>query len=180
MVVARRAKAYSKRNPVVNTRRSRKQQLSYIKMVPPQKIVRFNMADSKGFDEGKYQIKVTLSTEENIQIRDLALEATRQSIHKDFTDDFQKDFFLRCNAYPHNILRNNKVFSGGSKGERIQTGMSKSFGTPEGRAAVVKKGKPVFTGYFSGEFNIPKARQAFKKTSPKLPCATRIVVEKVK
>jgi|SRR3989344_1587813 len=180
MARVRRAKAYSKRKPVKNTRKSKKTQFSYVKTVPPQKIVKFNMGDFKKFFANEFEYKISLVSEENIQIRDLALEATRQSIHKDFTDDFQKDFFLRCNAYPHNILRNNKVFSGGSKGERIQTGMSKSFGTPEGRAAVVKKGKPVFTGYFSGEFNIPKARQAFKKTSPKLPCATRIVVEKVK
>jgi hypothetical protein len=61
MAVKRRAKAYSKRKPLANTRRSRKQQLSYIKMVPPRKVVRFNMADSKGFEEGIYKIKVTLS-----------------------------------------------------------------------------------------------------------------------
>ena len=175
---ARKALAYSKRKPVTNTRRSRKQQLSYIKAVPPQKIVKFNMADYKGFERGKYKIKITLSTEENIQIRDLALEAVRQSIHKDMTNLLtQKNYFLRCNVYPHNILRNNRIFSGGSKGERVQTGMRKSFGSPEGRAAVLKKGKPVFTAYFNGKDNIPKIRAFFKKVTPKLPCKARVVVE---
>jgi len=178
MPKARRARAYSKRKPVVNTRRSRKQQLSYIKSVPPQKIVKFNMADFKGFEKGKYKIKITLSTEENIQIRDLALEAVRQSLHKDMTKLLtQKSYFLRCNVYPHNILRNNRVYSGASKGERVQTGMRKSFGSPEGRAAIVKKGKPVFTVYFNGKDNISKVRSFFKKVTPKIPCKARVVAE---
>ncbi|MEK6859425.1 MAG: 50S ribosomal protein L16 [Nanoarchaeota archaeon] len=180
MVIVRRAKAYSKRKPLANTRKSKKTQFSYIKQVPPQKIVKFNMGDVPGYEQGKYKIKITLSTEENIQIRDISLEAVRQSIHKDMTDAFQKSYFLRCHCYPHNILRNNRVYSGGSKGERIQTGMSKSFGTPEGRAAVLRKGKPVFTAYFNGQENIPKVRAFFKKATPKLPCKTRMVFEILK
>jgi len=178
MVIVRRAKAYSKRKPVVNTRKSKKTQYSYIKSVPIQKIVKFNMGDIKGYESGKYDWKITMSTEENIQIRDISLEAARQCIHKGMTDVLQKNYFLRCNCYPHNIIRNNRVFSGGSKGERIQTGMSKSFGTPEGRTAVLKKGKPVFTAYFSGDLIIPQIRAVFKRSSPKLPCKTRTVIER--
>jgi len=180
MAIVRRAKAYSKRKPLANTRKSKKHQLSYIKQVPPQKIVKFNMGDVPGYEQGKYKIKVNLSTGENIQIRDISLEAVRQSIHKDMTAAFQKAYFLRCHCYPHNILRNNRVYSGGSKGERIQTGMSKSFGTPEGRAAVVRKGKSVFTAYFNGVENISKVRAFFKKATPKLPCKTKIIFEILK
>lgn len=179
MALKRKARAYSKRKPVVNTRRSKLQKYNYVKAVPSQKIVKFNMGDVKGFNDGKYKIKMTIISEEMIQIRDLALEATRQSIHKDMTDALQKNYFLRCNVYPHNILRNNRVFSGGSKGERIQTGMSKSFGTPEGRAATLKKNAPVFTAYFNGEENIQKIRNFFAKASPKLPCKVRFVVERL-
>jgi large subunit ribosomal protein L10e len=181
MAATRKASAYSKKKPIVNTRRSKKQQLSYIKTVPPQKIVKFNMADIRGFEDGKYKIKMELKTDENIQIRDLALEAIRQSIHKDMTKLLtQKHYFLRCNVYPHNILRNNRIFSGGSKGERVQTGMRKSFGSPEGRAATVKKGRPIFTVYFNGEENIAKARKFFTKVKPKMPSRARIVAEKLK
>jgi len=180
MAVVRKARAYSKRKPVVNTRKSKKHQLSYIKVVPPQKIVKFNMGDVAGYESGKYDWKITMSTDENIQIRDISLEATRQCIHKGMTDILQKNYFFRCNCYPHNIIRNNRVFSGGSKGERVQTGMSKSFGTPEGRTAVIKKGHPVFTAYFSGDLIIPQVRAIFKTASPKLPCKTRIVVERLK
>jgi len=181
MVATRKALAYSKRKPIVNTRRSKKQQKSYIKTVPPQKIVRFNMGDYKGFEDGKYKFKITLSSQENIQIRDLALEAIRQTIHKDMTKLLtQNNYFFRCNVYPHNILRNNRIFSGGSKGERVQTGMRKSFGSPEGRAAIIKKGKPIFTVYFNGEENIPKVRKFFKKATPKLAGKAKVVTDKLK
>ena len=85
MVAKRKASAYSKKKPVVNTRRSKKQQLSYIKSVPPQKIVKFNMGNIRDFEDGKFKIKMALETKQNVQIRDLALEAIRQSIHKDMT-----------------------------------------------------------------------------------------------
>jgi large subunit ribosomal protein L10e len=179
MASVRKAAAYSKRNPVTNTRRSKKQQKSYVKTVPPQKIVKFNMGDYKGFEKDKYKIRVTLSTAENIQIRDLALEAIRQSLNKDLTKFFQKQFYMRVNVYPHNILRNNRIFSGGSKGERVQTGMKHSFGSSEGRAAVIKKGKPIFTVYYNGEENNPKVRLFFKKVTPKLACKAVVKLEKI-
>jgi len=177
MAAKRKASAYSKRKPIVNTRRSKRQQKSYIKTVPPQKIVKFNMGDVKKFEAGKFKIKITLSTQQNIQVRDFALEAVRQPLNRDMIKLVQKNFFLRCNVYPHNILRNNRVYSGSSKGERVQTGMKKSFGTPEGRAATVKKGKPIFTLYFADESKLPEVRELFKKVVPKLPCKTKVVVE---
>jgi len=180
MAKIRKASAYSKRKPVVNTRFSKRQQFSYVKTVPPQKIVKFNMGNAQAFEKGFFNLKFTLSTKENIQIRDLALEAVRQTLNKDLTKFFQKNFFLRCNVFPHNILRNNRVYSGSSKGERVQTGMTKSFGKPEGRAAVVKKGKPIFTAYFNDKANIPKIRAFFKKSISKLPCKTKLVAEEIK
>ena len=177
MAVTRKASAYSKRRPVVNTRRSKKLKLSYVKAVPSQKIVRFNMGNIRAFEDGNYKINMSLVSEEDIQIRDIALEAVRQSIHKDMTKFLANDYFFRCNVYPHNILRNNRIFSGGSKGERIQTGMSKSFGSPEGRAATIKKGRAIFTAYFNGEQNLTKVKDIFRKAKPKLACKTRSVVE---
>lgn len=179
MASVRKASAYSKRKPAINTRRSKKQQKSYIKTIPPQKIVKFNMGDIKKFENDEYKIRFTLSSGENIQLRDLALEAIRQSLNKDLTKLFVKDFFLRCNTYPHNILRNNRIFSGGSKGERVQTGMKNSFGSSEGRAAIVKKGKSIFTAYFNGEEYIPRVRLFFKKVTPKLACRAVVKVDRL-
>ncbi len=178
MATVRKASAYSKKIPVVNTRKSKQTQKSYIKMVPPQRIVKFNLGDCLGFEQGKYKLKGTIFAGENIQIRDMALEAARQSLNKDLVNTFQKNFFMRVNVYPHNILRNNRIFSGGSKGERIQTGMQKSFGSSEGRAAVIKEGKSIFTVYYNGEENNPKIRDFFRKVTPKLACKSVVKFEK--
>ncbi len=179
MAIKRKASAYSKKKPVVYTRRSKKLQKSYIKMIPPQKIVKFNMGDYQGFEQKKFKIKLGLLSVQDIQIRDLALEAIRQSLNKDLAKLLPNNFFLRCNVYPHNILRNNRVFSGGSKGERVQSGMKHSFGSPEGRAATVKKNQKVFTVYFNGEENIPKVREFFRKVKPKMPGHSAIDFEKL-
>ena len=177
----RKALAYSKRKPIVNTRWSKKQQHSYLKSVPPHKIVKFNMGNPKAFENGLFKSRIILSTQEPIQIRDLALEAVRQTLNRELVKQLTtKSFFMRVNVFPHNILRNNRVYSGSSKGERVQTGMTKSFGSPEGRAATIKKGRPIFTIYFNGEQNIAKIKRLVKKVIPKLPCKTKVVFEKVK
>lgn len=179
MVNARKASAYSKKIPVTNTRKSKQLQKSYVKTIPPQKVVKFNIGNIKRFDAGEFKIKATISAGEPIQIRDMALEAVRQGLNKDLTDLFQTNFFMRVNVYPHNILRNNRVFSGASKGERVQTGMSKGFGSSEGRAAVVKMNQPIFSMYFNGEDNIHKLRGFFKKVTPKLACKSIIEFKKL-
>jgi large subunit ribosomal protein L10e len=178
MAATRKALAYSKRKPVVNTRRSKKQQLSYIKTVPPHKIVKFNMGNVQAYDAGRFPLSLALLSAEPVQIRDLAIEAVRQSLHKDLAKLLTiKHYFLQCNVYPHNILRNNRIFSGGSKGERVQTGMRKSFGSPEGRAAIVKKGHAIFTVHFADKEHIPKIKTFFSKVKPKVPCSTKVRVD---
>ena len=55
--------------------------------------------------------------------------------------------------------------------------MKHSFGSSEGRAAVVKKNHELFTAYFEGEEHLPKARLFFKKVKPKFACKTKVIVE---
>ena len=57
------------------------------------------MGDYQAFENGEFKNKITMSAGENIQIRDLALEAIRQSLNKDMTKLIQKNFFLRINVY---------------------------------------------------------------------------------
>ncbi len=180
MAKARKASAYSKRKPVINTRKSKVKKYSYVKSVPQQKVKKFNVGNVQKFEKGQFEIKGIIYCDENIQIRDMALEAARQSLNKDLQKLFQKNFFLKVHPYPHNILRNNRVFSGASKGERVQTGMRQSFGTPEGRAAVVKRGKPIFSVYFNDKNAIHKLRLGFKKATPKLPGKTKVNFEFLK
>jgi len=86
-------------------------------------------------------------------------------------------YYFEVKSFPHHILRENKVFGGGSKGERINTGMSGSFGTVLGRAAIVKKNQQVFYLAVENEASRRIARAALTKIKSKLPCRAKIMVE---
>lgn len=177
----RKALAYSKKQRTAYTRRSQKvKHLNYIKAVPVQKISKFNMGSVLKFQQGAYKNMMYMTSEINCQIRDLALESARQFLNNQMTRKFQENYYLSCRPYPHQILKNNKTFSGGSKGERVQSGMSHSFGTAEGRAAYVKLGEPVFIAGFTNKADTHFMRELMKSAASKLPCKIRITYEEVK
>jgi len=181
MAAIRKALAYSKRKMTPYTRKSKKKSKNYVKTVPLQKIVKFNMGNIPDYNKGKFKHVIRITAEENIQVRDLALEAVRQRLHGNMTRKLtMKVYYLACRPFPHQILRDNKCFSGGSKGERVQTGMKHSFGSTMGRAAYVKKGKPIFEIFFLNEKDSKYIRALCKSAVPKLPCKTRIAYEKLK
>jgi large subunit ribosomal protein L10e len=177
----RKALAYSKKQRTPYTRKSQKvKHLNYIKAVPLQKISKFNMGDVPKFQKGAFKNRMYLITEINCQIRDLALESARQYLNNQMTRKMQNDYYIACKPYPHQVLRNNKTFSGGSKGERIQSGMSHSFGTSEGRAAYIKGGEPVFIIAYPDKEITDFVREISKSASAKLPCKIRVIYEEVK
>ena len=53
MATLRKANAYSKKKVTPFTRVSKRRQKSFIKVVPPQKIVKFEMGKTKEFKKGK-------------------------------------------------------------------------------------------------------------------------------
>lgn len=177
----RRAKAYSKMRITVNTRKSMKKKAkNYIKAVPNQRVTKFNMGDVRKFNQGNYKNFLTIYSLMNLQIRDMALEAARQYLNNQLTKKLVGNYYLACKPYPHQVLRENKTFSGGSKGERVQSGMAHSFGTTMGRAAVVRAGEPVFIIGFADKKDIPFIRELCRSASAKLPCKTQVIYEEVK
>jgi ribosomal protein L16/L10AE len=110
----------------------------------------------------------------------MALEAARQYLNNQLTKILADNFYLACKPYPHQVIRENKTFSGGSKGERVQSGMAHSFGTTMFRAAVVKAGEPVFVIGFPDKKHISFIRKLCKSSAGKLPCSTKIIYEEVK
>lgn len=174
----RSAKAYSKRHRTAFTRKSKSvKHLNYIKVVPNQKISKFNMGNIAKFDRGEFKYFFYMIPVINVQIRDLALEAARQYLNNQMTKLMADNYYLACKPYPHQVLRDNKTFSGGSKGERVQSGMAHSFGTSIGRAAYVKAGVPIFIAAFSDKKYTQVLRELFKSASAKLPCKTHIIYE---
>lgn len=178
-MAVRAAKAYSKRKVTHFTRRSKVKYLNYIKTVPAQKIVKFNMGDISKYNQGKFKNIISIFSNEKVQIRDLALEATRQMLHNKLQKRFGENYYLACKPYPHQIIRNNKTFSGGTKGERVQSGMKHSFGTSEGRTAPVKVGGLIFLIAFENKKDTPFIRDLCKSAIPKLPCSVRIIYEEL-
>ena len=177
----RKAKAYSKNKLTHYTRKSRKvKNLNYIKAVPNQKVSKFYMGNTKKHARGEFKHFITVSTLINCQIRDMALEAARQMINNQITKLLGDNFYIACKPYPHQVIRENKTFSGGSKGERVQSGMAHSFGTTMFRSAVVRIGEPIFVVGYPDKKHTPFLRTLCSGASKKLPCPVKIIYEEVK
>jgi ribosomal protein L16/L10AE len=177
----RKALAYSKKQVTAYTRKSTKvKSKNYIKAVPNQKVTKFNMGNVSDFNKGRFKNFIYVSSEINVQIRDMALEAARQFLNNKLTKHFMENYYLACKPYPHQIIRENKTFSGGSKGERVQSGMSHSFGTTMYRSACVKAGDPIYIIGFEDKKEVAFVRDLCKSVSSKLPCKVKIIYEEVK
>jgi len=176
MATLRKANAYSKRIVVPYTRVSKRKNRAYIKVVPPQKIVKFSMGDGKSQEEGKYSHKLSLITLEKVQIRHNALEACRQYINKKIDKLYTGQYFFRVVPFPHHIQRENKMLTGAGA-DRMQTGMQLSFGKCIGKSAILKPNSEIFFMATSNPKAVVVARDAFKEIKSKLPCKTRVIYE---
>ena len=173
----RKASSYSKKHAVPYTRKSKIKQKSYIKAVPPQKIVKFHLGNTQGFMQGKFPYMVRMLADEYCQVRDNALEACRQYINKQLDVACPAQFYFKVSPVPHHILRENKMITGAGA-DRMQTGMQLSFGKAIGRAAIVKKGTEIFMVAVSNDKHLITARNILGDVKAKLPCKTRFVFEK--
>ncbi|RLG15353.1 50S ribosomal protein L16 [Candidatus Pacearchaeota archaeon] len=175
----RKASAYSKKKVVPYTRVSKKKQKSFIKTVPPQKIVKFSMGDESSFTKGKFPHQLTLISEERVQIRDHALEACRQYLNKKLDKEFSGQYLFRVLPFPHHIQRENRMLTGAGA-DRMQTGMQLAFGKAVGKAAIVKAGGGIFFIAVSNIKAVKFVRRLFKDIKSKLPCKTKVLYEEKK
>mgnify|MGYP000072066343 CR=1 FL=1 len=172
----RKASSYSKKPARPYTRKSAVKSKSYIKTVPPQKVVKMKMGDLKGYENGKFKLFVKLSSGENILIRDNALEAARQYVHKVLDESLPGQYYFELKVFPHHIIREHRVATGAGA-DRMAIGMAHSFGMPIGRGAFVKQNQPVFVVAVSNEKARKIAIDALTKVKAKLPCHCLISVE---
>ena len=173
----RKALAYSKRKSRPYTRKSSVKSKSYIKTIPQQKIVKFKMGNIQDYEKGNFKIILKAVSSEKVLVRDNALESARQLIHKDLDTQIPGQYYFEVRVFPHHILRENKVLTGAGA-DRMQTGMAHSFGVTVGRAAMIKENQDIFLIAINSE----KARKitfdSLRKIKAKLPCHTRVVIEK--
>ena len=175
----RKASAYSKRTVVPYTRISKKKSKSYIKAVPPQKIVKFSMGSKQSYDSEKFPYHLTLISGEKVQIRHNALEASRQYVNKKLEKEFPGQYFFRVVPFPHHIQRENKMLTGAGA-DRMSTGMQLSFGKAMGKAAILKKGDAIFFVAVSSPKAVKAVRQWFNEVKSKLPCKKKILYEEIR
>lgn len=172
----RKAAAYSRKHVVPYTRTSKKKKKSYIKTVPPSKIVKFSMGKSDLYKAGKFPHVLTLVTTERVQVRQNALEACRQFVNKKLDEELGGQYFFRIIPFTHHIQRENKMLSGAGA-DRMQTGMQLSFGKTVAKAAILKKKGRLMSVAVATPKAVSFARNVLKQIKSKLPCKTKIAYE---
>ncbi|MBS3135232.1 50S ribosomal protein L16 [Candidatus Woesearchaeota archaeon] len=171
MATLRKGRCYSKITGAY-TRRSKVKSKSYVKAIPQNKIVRYDMGNLKG----SFNHTINLISTDNIQIRHNALESARLVIFRRLQKLGNNNFYFKLKAYPHQILRENKMLSG-ARADRLQTGMSHAFGKPVGLAAQLKSGNVILKVDVNKE-NIKAATEAIKLAIPRLPGKCTVEIKK--
>ena len=174
----RKGSCYSPMSKRPYTRKSRVRTKSYIRTSPHTKISKFIMGNIPKFNQGKYDYKVSMVVKDSIQIRDNSMEASRMVINRTIEKKLKGDYYFIMSAYPHHILRENKMLSGAGA-DRMQSGMKHSFGKVVGISARIKAGGSIFSVACNKDA-IPLIRTAFKKVKAKLSGRNSIVVEEIK
>lgn len=151
---------------------SKKPRKSYIKAMPHQDITQFRM----GAIKSDYNVTFRLISQQNVQIRDNALESARQSINKYLEKFINGNFYFMVCVFPHQVIRENKMIAGAGA-DRLQKGMRQSFGRATDKAARAWKGQEIFSirGYLSNTLII---QTAVERALRKLPGSYKLVVDK--
>jgi len=144
---------------------------NYIGATPGLRTRQFNMGNTnKNFTN-----ILDLIAEETVQIRDNSIESARMNINRHLQTKLGKDgFFMKIRIYPYNILRENKQAQG-AHADRIQTGMSKAFGKPIGRAARVRKGQKILS-VLVDEPDVETAKKALMGSKSRFTCQISVRV----
>lgn len=157
------------------TRKSKFKKKNFIKIIPPAKIVKFDM----GAITKNFPYEINLISKDSMNIRQNAIESARTLVNRRMFDQLGgTNYKLKVRIYPHHILRENKMLTG-AHADRMQTGMSHSFGTPIGMAARVKKGQILFSAYVDKQ-NIDKAKAALLTATPRIPARCSIQIRELR
>ena len=159
------------------TRKSKVKSKSYIKTIPPNKVAKYMMGDVPGFYNKKYKYEVSLVILESMQMRDNAMEAARQQIHRHLEERLKGNCFFLLRAYPHHILREHRMLTGAGA-DRMSSGMAHSFGQAIGVAAQIKGNSKLFS-VFCQEAGVPTVRKILSDVKTKIPGKKSIMVEKI-
>ena len=158
------------------TRVAKNPQDSFITGIPGSKVTKYNMGNLTE----KFDTEVSLVTENRMQIRHNALEASRIATNNILEERLGRNAYrFKIRIYPHHVMREN-VMATGAGADRVQSGMRGAFGKPVGRAARLNKNQIVMSVYVNhGEKRIKNAKTALRVAMSKLPKKMRILVKPV-
>ncbi len=152
----------------------KKPRKNYIKAMPHTSLLIFKM----GKESGDYEIRATLTSNQNVQIRSNALEAARQAVNKYLEREMSGQYDLRVLTYPHQVIREKKMATGAGA-DRISKGMTLVFGKPSSVAARIYVDQPVFALKTYGNKRAV-AHEGLKRAASKLSGTYKIKFELVK
>jgi large subunit ribosomal protein L10e len=148
----------------------------YITGIPGSKVAQYKMGD-RDTEPEEYPVQISLSVEEECQIRHGALEASRLSANRHLLKEVgQENYKMILRKFPHHVLRENKQATGAGA-DRVSDGMRQSFGKVVGTAARVSKGDRVFTAWCEVE-DAPVVKDALRRAYNKISPPCRITVER--
>ena len=155
------------------TRKSKYRSKAFIRSVPTNKVVKFEM----GLLSKPLPLIVTLNSAVDIQIRHNALESARKSANRLLETKLGRNGYkLKIRVYPHHVLRNNPLASGAGA-DRMSTGMKMSFGKAVGIAARVYKNQTIMEVHCN-EKDLALAKLALTRARHKFPAGGSLSVEK--
>ncbi len=151
----------------------RKPRKSYIKALPHNTLIHFNM----GKDKKEFDVEIRLVTLKPIQLRDNALESTRLTVHKHLQKAAPDDYKFKVHVFPHQVIRENKMLTGAGA-DRIQGGMKAPFGKPNDRAARLRKNQTLFSVKTKLK-NVKHVKAAYKRAQAKLSGDYKVEVKEL-
>lgn len=154
------------------TRKSKYRSKAFVRAVPTNKVVKFEMGDASR----KFPYIVRLHSAVDIQLRHNSLESARKSANRVLEFGVgKKQYLLKYRVYPHHILRNNPLASGAGA-DRMSTGMKMSFGKAVGIAAQVHTNQPILEVHCEKK-DLAKAKKALTRARHKFPMSGFLRVE---
>jgi len=145
----------------------------YMGGVPAVRISQFDMGNL----QGEFPVTLTLRVKNRVQIRHTSLEAGRIAANKCLSGQAGvANYHLKVRAYPHCVLRENKLATGAGA-DRVSSGMRNAFGKTVGTAARLERNQAVLTVQVAAE-KVDVAKKALWKASMKFPSPCYVDVEK--
>jgi len=145
----------------------------YMGGVPASRLTQFDM----GSPSEDFPVVLTLKVKNRVQIRHTALEAGRIAANRMLSSQAGlANYHLKVRAYPHCVLRENKLATGAGA-DRVSSGMRNGFGKTVGTAARLERDQAVITVCVSAD-KVNVAKTALWKASMKFPSPCYVDVEK--